>query len=84
VQVQRLLKALQRDRDDESLHSGDGSNADSGRGVSDEGGDLHLRNTDPQSLQVGMYNCSFCISIKNISILYFNQKNIFIFEEHSC
>ena len=37
LQVHQLLAMLKREHDDDSAYSGDGSNADSGRGGSDEG-----------------------------------------------
>ena len=44
LQVRRLLKALQKDSGDaDSIHSGDGSNTDSGRGPSEEGENLASR-----------------------------------------
>ena len=43
-QVNRLLKALQRDPNEtDSDHSGDGSNTDSGRGPSEEGESARMR-----------------------------------------
>jgi len=43
-QVNRLLKALQRDPNEtDSDHSGDGSNTDSGRGPSEEGESARTR-----------------------------------------
>ena len=43
-QVNRLLKALQRDQNEtDSDHSGDGSNTDSGRGPSEEGESARTR-----------------------------------------
>ena len=53
-QVQRLLRALQRDHDEESLHSGVGSNTDSGGGVSEEGGDALHQSTHHNNLHVGV------------------------------
>jgi len=57
AQVNRLLKALQRDANEtDSDHSGDGSNTDSGRGPSEEGGES-ARTRLMAAANRGHYHC---------------------------